>query len=101
MERFYAVLAWDNADSAAARTSAAADHLAHITRVSDRICIAGPLRDDDDKNVGSLLVVAADSSADAEALIRTDPYYAAGVWDRIEVRPFLAAAGTWVGGTTW
>jgi hypothetical protein len=26
---------------------------------------------------------------------------AAGLWDRIEFRPFLPAAGDLVGGTTW
>jgi uncharacterized protein len=100
MTRF-AVIAWDVADSATLREAARDAHFAHIERVIDKIAVAGPLKDDAGANIGSLFVLDVANAAEAEALIRSDPYFAAGVWDRWAVHPFLAAAGEWVGGKTW
>ncbi|MGH2618938.1 MAG: YciI family protein, partial [Anaerolineales bacterium] len=38
---------------------------------------------------GSLIVIEADSLAEAEAFARTDPYTVNGVFERVEVHPFL------------
>jgi uncharacterized protein len=101
MADLYAVTAWDGPDGAAARTELRAAHFAHIETILDRVVIAGPLYDDDGGFAGSLVVVRADSPADAEALFRSDPYFAGGVWDRWSINRFYAAAGEWVGGKTW
>ena len=67
----------------------------------ERIAVAGPLKDAGGANIGSLFVLNVESAAEAEAALRSDPYFAAGVWAKQEIHPFLAAAGEWVGGTTW
>ena len=67
----------------------------------ERIAVAGPLKDAGGANIGSLFVLNVESAAEAEAVLRSDPYFAAGVWAKHEIHPFLAAAGEWVGGTTW
>ena len=97
----FAVLAWDVADSATPRLAARDDHFAHIATVVDRIAVAGPLKDAAGRAVGSLLVFDVETADEAEALLKRDPYYLAGVWARFEIHPFLAAAGQWVGGTIW
>lgn len=97
----YAVIAWDAPDSEAKRAAARDDHFAHIEQVIDRVLIAGPLRDETGAFTGSLLVIDAADEADARALIERDPYYAAGIWDRVETRAFTAAAGEWIGGRIW
>lgn len=63
--------------------------------------MAGPLRDDDGAPVGSLLVFRCDSEPEAYELLAADPYAKADIWQSIEMQPFLAAAGDWIGGKIW
>lgn len=97
----YAIIARDAPGSAAARQSARDDHFAHIETIIDRIAIAGPLKDEAGAFTGSLVIVEAESEADARALYERDPYHRAGVWAEAQIAPFTAAAGTWIGGKIW
>lgn len=67
----------------------------------DRFRVAGPLKGAGGKTVGSLLVIEASGEADARTFLESDPYFKAGIWDSIQVDPFLAVAGEWVGGAAW
>jgi uncharacterized protein len=101
MSSHYAVLAWDGVEGPAKRAAHRDAHFAHIEKIMDHIAIAGPLKTENGDFAGSLVVVKADSHKEAEAILRSDPYFTGGVWERWEIFPFLAAAGDWVGGTTW
>ena len=50
--------------------------------------MAGPLLGDDEKPIGSLVMIAADSKAEAEAIAASDPYAVAGLFASVEVRAF-------------
>ena len=97
----FAVMAWDVPDSAAIRNAVRADHFAHIERIIDKVAVAGPLKDADGNIIGSLVVLNVADAAEAEAVLKSDPYFKAGVWGRWTIHPFLAAAGEWVGGKIW
>lgn len=99
--KLYAVIAHDAPGAEAKRAAARDDHFAHIEHILDRVLIAGPLRDEEGHFCGSLVVIRAADEAEARALFERDPYYAAGVWERAEVRAFTAAAGEWIGGKIW
>jgi uncharacterized protein len=101
MSHHFAIIAWDIPNSAELRAARSAAHFAHIETIMDRIAIAGPLKDNDGRNIGSMLVFKAASAAEAEALFRSDPYFIAGIWDRWTINAFLPAAGEWVGGKIW
>jgi uncharacterized protein YciI len=101
MSSLYAIIADDAPGSAAPRTAHLAAHLAHVETVLDRIAVAGPLRDAAGAMVGSLLIVHAETEADARAFLEADPYFAAGVWGSIRIQPFRASAGGWIGGKGW
>ncbi len=101
MSNAYAVIAWDGPDSAAKRAEFRLRHFAHVEQIMDKVLIAGPLKDADGNFTGSLVVVKAEDEAEAEAILKSDPYFKAGVWDRWEIQFFLPAAGDWVGGKTW
>ncbi len=75
-------------------------HLAHIEAHIDDYAVAGPLKQGE-ATIGSLLVIKADDEASARARFEADPYFNAGVWQSINVSPFVAVAGEWVGGVTW
>lgn len=98
----YAVSCYDRPgpEAGAIRQEKMAEHLAHIEETLDKLWLAGPLFDGGDV-VGSLLIFKAESEAEALALAKSDPYGKADIWERIEVRKFVGAAGDWVGGKTW
>ncbi|MEM7571166.1 MAG: YciI family protein [Pseudomonadota bacterium] len=98
----YAVSCYDKPGPNAARIrdEKMAEHLAHIEETLDQLWLAGPLFDGEDV-VGSLLILKAESEAEALSMAKSDPYGKAGIWERIEVRRFVGAAGDWVGGKTW
>jgi uncharacterized protein len=101
MSKHFAILAWDGPSAPTLRAEHRAAHFVHVEAIMDKVAIAGPLYDDDGGFAGSLVVVKAQDRAEADAILRSDPYFAAGVWDRWDIYPYLAAAGEWVGGKTW
>jgi uncharacterized protein YciI len=63
-------------------------YLAAATTVA--IVISGPLlAEDGETMIGSLVVVEAADRDAVERFHRNDPFFAAGVWDRAEIHPFL------------
>jgi uncharacterized protein len=101
MSSHFAIFTWDAPGSAAPRATAQQAHMQHIDTVFDKIAIAGPIRDDEGNSIGSLFVLKVATSEEAEAILRADPYFKAGVWERWEIHPFLPAAGEWIGGKIW
>jgi uncharacterized protein len=101
MDKAYAIIAWDGPEGAARRDTFRAQHFAHIETILDKVLIAGPLKDASGAFTGSLVVVKADSEDEARAIFESDPYFAAGVWDRWDIQFFLPAAGDWIGGKIW
>ncbi len=101
MAGVYTIMAWDVPGSSAIRDACRKDHFAHVEKYIDRFLIAGPLKGEDGTFTGSLLIVKAENEQAATELFKADPYFAAGVWDRWEIRDFLPAAGDWAGGKSW
>jgi len=64
-------------------------HKAYLSNPSVKIVISGPLlADDEDTMIGSMFLVEAASLAEVEAFHCNDPFYAAGVWEKISIRAF-------------
>jgi uncharacterized protein len=64
-------------------------HKAYLASAPVDIVISGPLLDDDGATmIGSLLVVDADDRAAVDSFHRGDPFFDAGVWERVEIHPF-------------
>ena len=83
----FVILGFDGPDGLARRQVYRAAHLARLERWNQegRVVLAGPLTD----KVGSLIVIEAHSREDAEEFVREDPYTVFGVFDRVEIHPFL------------
>ena len=63
---------------------------AHIEKIESwnkrrRVILAGPMTD----HVGSLIVIEANSREEAEEFVREDPYTLFGVFERVEIHPFI------------
>ncbi|WP_447977712.1 YciI family protein [Candidatus Nitrospira bockiana] len=82
----FVILGFDGPDGAAKRTVHRPAHLAKLEalQAQRRLLLAGPLTD----GAGSLMVIAAESFAEAEALVKEDPYTIHGIFERVEIHPF-------------
>jgi uncharacterized protein len=70
-----------------------AERPAHVEFLKDLdakgvLKMAGPLLGDDEKPIGSLVVIAADSMDAARELAARDPYAIAGLFETTEIRAF-------------
>jgi uncharacterized protein len=84
----YAIICTDNPDSLAVRQANRPDHLAYLEGLGGKLKAAGPFLDEAGEPNGSLIVIEADSVAEAEAAAALDPYAKAGLFARVEVRPW-------------
>lgn len=93
---WYAIEGYDGADVVAQRTATRAAHLARLAALRDqgRLLLAGPCPAIDSEDPGpagfsgSIVIAEFASLADARAWAEADPYIEAGVYQRVEVRPF-------------
>ena len=82
------------------RNGARADHLARLNALKDqgRLLLAGPCPAIDAEDpgpagfTGSIVIAQFPSLAEARAWAEADPYVAAGVYQRVDVRPFKPVA---------
>lgn len=66
-----------------------ANREAHVKYWNDsgRIAAGGPFTTDDGASMtGSMLVIEAESRAEVESLVASDPYTGAGLFERVEIR---------------
>jgi uncharacterized protein YciI len=93
---WYAIEGYDGAGVLAQRTAARGEHLARLEALRDagRLLLAGPCPAIDAEDpgpagfTGSIVIAEFPSLAEARAWAADDPYVAAGVYQRVEVRPF-------------
>jgi uncharacterized protein YciI len=93
---WYAIEGHDAPGSLAARRAARSDHLARLVALRDagRLLLAGPCPAIDAEDPGpagfsgSIVIAEFESLEAARAWADADPYVAAGVYERVDVRPF-------------
>ena len=93
---WYLIEGYDGTDVLDRRLAARPQHLARLTALRDagRLLLAGPCPAIDAEDPGpagfsgSLIVAEFVSLEEARAWADADPYVAAGVYERVEVRPF-------------
>ncbi|MBI2305806.1 MAG: YciI family protein [Rhodocyclales bacterium] len=92
----YAIIGEDRAGSLDQRMAARPDHLARLQalQAEGRLVLAGPCPAIDSPDPGpagfsgSLIVAEFTSLAAAQAWADADPYIAAGVYEKVTVKPF-------------
>ena len=96
---WYVIHALDREDSLEARKAARPAHLERVKVLIDqgRLLVAGPMPNIDSPDPGpagfsgSTIIAEFDSLEDARKWAGTDPYVEAGVYDSVDVRPFIRA----------
>ena len=95
---WYVIEGFDGDDVLPRRMQARQEHLARLSALRDegRLLVAGPCPRIDAEDPGpagfsgSVVIARFDSLASARAWAEADPYVAAGVYARVDVRPFRA-----------
>ncbi|QSX75635.1 YciI family protein [Lysobacter arenosi] len=93
---WYVIEGYDGKEVLAQRLQARPEHLARLTALRDqgRLLLAGPCPAIDAEDPGpagfsgSVVIAEFESLVAARAWADADPYVAAGVYQRVEVRPF-------------
>lgn len=87
----FVIDAKDKPDSFDLRLSTRPDHLDYLKSLGDRLVAAGPFQDEQGRSIGSMVIVSAESSYDAEQIAAQDPYAQAGLFAEVSVRPWVWA----------
>ncbi len=90
----FAALCHDKPDHLAVRLATRDAHVDWLKGMGSRVRIAGPFLDDAAEIMqGSIVVIEAESLAEAKAIFATDPYAVAGLFDSVEIRPWRWVVG--------
>lgn len=92
----FMIAAFDKPGMLETRLRIRPDHLAYLESFGERIKMGGAMLNEDEKPLGSLLIVEAENGEAIEALLAGDPYSKAGVFERIDIRPWRPALGSWL-----
>ncbi len=85
----FAVICTDKPGSLDVRLANRPDHVEFLKGLGDRLKLAGPFTGEDGDGMnGSLLVLEADSIAEARLIACEDPYAVAGLFDKTDIRPW-------------
>lgn len=91
----YVIVCIDKPDSLDTRMATREAHLAYAQANEHvRIRVGGPFLSDNGTMIGSMLIVEADDLAMVDAFVKNDPYGKAGLFDRVEVRPWKVTVGS-------
>ena len=96
---WYVIHSSDKKDSLAARQKARPAHIARLQELlqQGRLLVAGPMPNIDSEDPGpagfsgSTVIAGFDSLEDAREWAGGDPYVKAGVYEFVDVRPFIRA----------
>lgn len=84
----------DKPDSLDLRLANRDEHLKYAGDFLDMIKLAGPMfLDDGETMAGSMLIMEADTKAEIEAFSEGDPYRKAGLFQTVDIRPFVQSLG--------
>lgn len=88
----FCVHAVDGKDNTEIRTTLYPDHKAYLDNAADAgvtIVMSGPLQDAQERTIGSLFVLEAETLAAVQAFNANDPFNKAGIWSDIKINTFL------------
>jgi uncharacterized protein YciI len=89
----FVIVAIDKPRSLSLRMATREAHFAWLKSRPGLARLGGPFLDADGAMAGSLIILEADSLEAAEAFSAADPYRQAGLFERVEIRPWRATVG--------
>jgi uncharacterized protein YciI len=89
----FVVVCIDKPDSLALRLATREAHFAYAREAPGVLRLGGPFLNDAGEMAGSLMILEAPDLAAARAWHEADPYRLAGLFERVEIRPWRATVG--------
>lgn len=89
----YAVICTDKPHAVDLRMEVRPDHLKFLDALGLRLKSGGPFLADDGSPTGTLLIIEASNRDECLAVIEEDPYSHAGLFESVEIRPWLWLIG--------
>lgn len=84
----FALVAFDQPNHVAKRLELRPEHLKFLESLGDSLKLAGPYLNDKDEGIGTIVLLEAASLADARTIFARDPYYQAGLFDTLSIKPW-------------
>jgi len=84
----------DKPNSLELRMATREGHFAYVRGKQGMMKLGGPFLDENGQMAGSLIVFEAEDLEAAKAFSAEDPYTKAGLFERVEVRPWKATFGS-------
>jgi uncharacterized protein len=89
----FVLICIDKPDSLALRMATREAHFAYGNATAGVIRLGGPFLGPDGGMAGSLIIIEVEDLAAAQAWHDKDPYKLAGLFERVEIRPWRATFG--------
>ena len=93
----FVINAFDKPGAGALRIEMRPAHIDYLKGKLPQIRAGGAMLNAEEEPIGSMLIIEADDQAAADAFAVNDPFSKQGVFERVEIRPWRAALGSWVG----
>ncbi|HSD92059.1 MAG TPA: YciI-like protein [Methyloceanibacter sp.] len=90
----FALICTDKPDGLPIRLENRPAHMAYLKSLGDSLKFAGPFLKEDGKTMcGSLVMIEAPSPEAARAIAAADPFAKAGLFETVEIKPWLWVLG--------
>ena len=89
----FALFCVDKPGALSVRMATRQAHLSYAREHIAMLKLGGPLLDDAGDMAGSLMILEADDLAAAQRFNAEDPYTQAGLWERVDIKPFKVTLG--------
>lgn len=89
----YAMIGYDRPDAVARRDEIRAEHRAYVRANQEKIRLAGAFTNEQDEQIGSLIVFEADNPEEVWDWIRQEPFYSDGIYETVHVKRWGVAIG--------
>lgn len=90
---YYILTCFDVPGGLDKRTAVRPEHLDYLASQKDILRLAGPLLDDDDQPIGSMLLVETADREGAARFAADDPYAKAGLFESFTIRAWRKSIG--------
>lgn len=90
----FILLCRDKPGAIAIRQETRPAHLDYITEMGGRVLLAGPMLNEADAPIGSMLIIDAADAAEAKTITKADPYAKAGLFEDVQILPYRIVTGS-------
>ncbi len=83
----FVITAYDGEDALEKRLEVRPRHFENLTKIKGKVICGGGLLDEEGKMKGSVMVMDFENRELFDEYLRTEPYFAEHVWEKVTVEP--------------